>query len=468
MIGAKAFTMDDQLAFARASGDLNPVHVDPEYARRTMYGGVLVHGVNALMWALDRCCAIEGLPGITIRAQFAKPVFLGETVSATRRDEDGSAMIIIASGQTALVTISFAAARKADPSLGEAPAGEWSRAARPLRHSDAEGRRAELPYDPDEGALRAMFPALAREIGDRATGTLALLSRLVGMECPGVDSLFAGLTATVEPKSSRSSFSYRVRRATPAFVPVQMDFSGPDLSGTVAAFFRPAEVVQPAIADLADHVRPGEFASRRALVVGGSRGLGEVTAKLLAAGGADVAITYATGARDAARVQREIQDHGGKCRAYRLDVLDQRDSVQCIAADFGPVDSAYYFATPKITGRRGRAFDPDRLREFEEYYVLAFGQLCASLRRFFPDELSVFFPSTVFIDEPSPENVEYAQAKEAGERAATAFASEKLRVVTRRLPRMATDQTAALMTVQIEDSVAVMLDVIRDVNAAAI
>ena len=44
---------------------------------------------------------------------------------------------------------------------------------------------------------------------------------------------------------------------------------------------------------------PGEFANVRALVIGGSRGLGEITAKIIAAGGGDVWITYRRGKEDA-------------------------------------------------------------------------------------------------------------------------------------------------------------------------
>ena len=48
-------------------------------------------------------------------------------------------------------------------------------------------------------------------------------------------------------------------------------------------------------AQVAHRVRPGIFAGQTALIVGGSRGLGEVTAKLIAAGGGTPIITYQAG-----------------------------------------------------------------------------------------------------------------------------------------------------------------------------
>ena len=43
----------NQLLFSKYSGDYNPVHVDPIYARRSMYGEQVVHGVNTLLLSLD-------------------------------------------------------------------------------------------------------------------------------------------------------------------------------------------------------------------------------------------------------------------------------------------------------------------------------------------------------------------------------------------------------------------------------
>src|SRR5580704_4043548 len=49
----RVFSADDQLAFARLSGDYNPIHLDPVAARRLLFGHAVVHGMHALLWALD-------------------------------------------------------------------------------------------------------------------------------------------------------------------------------------------------------------------------------------------------------------------------------------------------------------------------------------------------------------------------------------------------------------------------------
>ncbi|MEO8334578.1 MAG: SDR family NAD(P)-dependent oxidoreductase [bacterium] len=63
-----------------------------------------------------------------------------------------------------------------------------------------------------------------------------------------------------------------------------------------------------------------DLTGRRALVTGGSRGIGAATARLLARAGADVVIGYRTRAVDADAVVRELRETGVKAAALAADV----------------------------------------------------------------------------------------------------------------------------------------------------
>src|SRR5687768_5604064 len=77
---SRTFTPADVQAFAAVSGDWNPAHVDALAARRLIAGGPIVHGVHALLWALD---ATGPGPGLArIRCTFRQPVRVGEHASA--------------------------------------------------------------------------------------------------------------------------------------------------------------------------------------------------------------------------------------------------------------------------------------------------------------------------------------------------------------------------------------------------
>src|SRR6202035_5889776 len=78
-----------------------------------------------------------------------------------------------------------------------------------------------------------------------------------------------------------------------------------------------------------------------ALITGGSRGIGAAIAKRLAADGANVAITYTTGADPAASVVKEIERTGGKAIAIQADAADAaavKAAIEKTVATFGRLD----------------------------------------------------------------------------------------------------------------------------------
>jgi hypothetical protein len=97
-----------------------------------------------------------------------------------------------------------------------------------------------------------------------------------------------------------------------------MDVAGAGISGSVEAFARRPPATQPRADVVARDVTANEFAGGVALIVGGSRGLGEATAKIVAAGGAHAIITYAAGRDDAQRVAAEIAAAGGRVLCWPM------------------------------------------------------------------------------------------------------------------------------------------------------
>lgn len=74
-----------------------------------------------------------------------------------------------------------------------------------------------------------------------------------------------------------------------------------------------------------------ELTGKRALVTGGSRGIGASIAVALAEKGADVAITYQQAADRAADVVREIEANGRRAVAIRADSADSAAVVRSVA-----------------------------------------------------------------------------------------------------------------------------------------
>ncbi|WP_208640893.1 SDR family oxidoreductase [Streptomyces carpinensis] len=82
------------------------------------------------------------------------------------------------------------------------------------------------------------------------------------------------------------------------------------------------------------HTTPGNpLAGQRVVVMGGSSGIGEASAVLFAADGAEVIIT----GRGQGRLDAAASRIGGKVTTYRLDASD-RPAVDAFFAESGPID----------------------------------------------------------------------------------------------------------------------------------
>ncbi|MFI5179675.1 MAG: SDR family NAD(P)-dependent oxidoreductase, partial [Vicinamibacterales bacterium] len=234
--------------------------------------------------------------------------------------------------------------------------------------------------------------------------------------------------------------------------------------GTVEAFVCPPPTPAPHLAVVGSRVRAEEFAGQRALVIGGSRGLGAAVVALVAAGGGTPLFTYATGRREARALERQIHASGRSAEAVQFDVTGPTTKLAAIASRLG-VTHLYYCATPRIFARRRHPFDAPLFEQFARFYVDGFARVCAALsRRDHP--LTALYPSTTAIDEPLRDLTEYTAAKAAGESLCRVLETTVpgLRILVRRLPRTATDQTMAIVEAAAETPVDVMLPIVRQMQ----
>ncbi|MCT7658325.1 3-oxoacyl-ACP reductase family protein [Mycobacterium deserti] len=83
------------------------------------------------------------------------------------------------------------------------------------------------------------------------------------------------------------------------------------------------------------------LSGRRALVTGGSRGIGAETVRRLASDGAAVAFTYAASATEAEKLVADVTANGGKVVAIQADAADPTQmsaAVERAAAELGGLD----------------------------------------------------------------------------------------------------------------------------------
>jgi len=82
-------------AYADLTSDMNPIHLDPDFAARTPMGGVIAHGtmsLNLIWQALAQSLPATAIAAGTLQLRFVKPVRIGQVVTGRgQRQGDGTA-----------------------------------------------------------------------------------------------------------------------------------------------------------------------------------------------------------------------------------------------------------------------------------------------------------------------------------------------------------------------------------------
>jgi NAD(P)-dependent dehydrogenase (short-subunit alcohol dehydrogenase family) len=465
----RVFSIDDQLAFARLSGDYNPIHLDPIAARRLLFGEPVVHGMHALLWALDGLLA-EAKSAVRIKqlkARFRTAIPLNVDVAlVTRGETTDDVQLELLVDQSKVLTVRVLFEPKSDSDTLIPCEISEQEVCRDPTADELQAARGAVPLCLDPELANRLFPNVARSLPVEQLASLLATTRVVGMEAPGLHSILAGLDLQRSTFASTAADSAQLRYVAQSYDErvsrLELGVAGLGLAGTVTAFMRPAPQEQLPLAALRSLVDPDEFARERALVIGGSRGLGEVAAKLLAAGGASVKLTYHRGAADALRVVSDIASQSGAASCFAYDVLRDAAGLPALVGNWLPT-LLCYFATPHISAMGDRSFSASRFREFCDYYVAGFLECFHAVRVLAPSLSGVLYPSSIFVDELPGTMREYAVAKAAGETMCRCLARAhvEIRFHCPRLPRLATDQTASLITTDLPNPAPTLLAALR-------
>jgi acyl dehydratase len=119
----KVFTDADVRAFSDLSLDVNPLHLDESYAKESIFGGRIVHGM--LVASLFSAILANQLPGegsiyLGQSLSFKAPIYLGDEITATveiikiRPDKPIITLATTATNTEGVVVIEGEAVVKAD------------------------------------------------------------------------------------------------------------------------------------------------------------------------------------------------------------------------------------------------------------------------------------------------------------------------------------------------------------------
>jgi hypothetical protein len=459
-------TPDIHRIFYELSGDYNELHTNSIAARRMIFGGAVVHGIHLLLQAFENMPRIdvENLGFSTLKAVFVKPVFIDEEIEICYSVNESSGNIKITSNHSVKleIDVTFTTNHNFNDHL---VIDALPIKAEPIDVAEGEiieqQGDIELFYKIDFG--HRIFPRITKHFNKFCLASLLGTTRIVGQLCPGKNSVYSELEMIEENSNiNDNKMHYKAIKYDKRFNLAKINVNASCLSGKISAFLRPEAAKQEKYADIKKHVKSGEFSGQRALIIGGSRGIGEVTAKILCAGNAETVITYNNGKQDADRIVDEISSQDGKISCMKLNVLE--DSLEEVLNCINKPTHIYYFSTPHIGTSTSKFIDREKLIEFMDFFVIGYQKLFEIA---YNEELKgVFYPSTEFLDNISDNFIEYSIAKSAGEAMCKQLQMQykKTTIYAPRLPKMKTDQTISLFKSSYSETFQTMITEIRKFN----
>jgi hypothetical protein len=457
-LASRKFSLDDQILFAEFSGDFNPIHVDPVRARRTLFGGCILHGVNGVLWAMDQLSLLLKESFGSFSCNFLKPIPLDVKVDLHWDAAARTAKLIIGNEVATVILLSDDKdfTKGADVALKTRKRLNSPRMIDLAIDSDF-CEDIDICYRGKVGFGEELFPSFIGTYGLGNLVEMAVATEIVGMELPGLNSLFTQLKVEFTKQAFKFP-KFESIKIDERFGLLNMSYRAIHSRFEIEAFFRDPPAIMPSLKQIAPYIDKDEFRDVKALVVGGSRGLGELTAKIISLGGGSVTATYNLGESDARAFADDLIKAGLDCQICHFDV------TKSYLGNLETFDQLYYFASPKILIESKRPSDDNLYERYLSVYVDSFKNI-ANMFLAGNSNKGIFYPSTIFIDAPDKDFAMYSRVKALGEKVCIALEDHVgVKIMRPRLPRMKTDQTLGLPDEAMENSLSVMLPLIREMR----
>lgn len=390
------FSIKDQQLFSRLSGDYNYIHLDHEKARRSIFGSLIVHGINLVLTSLDFLSKQKPILHCKdISAEFIRPVYLNEPTDFLYKCYKTKCHIEIIQNKKSSVKILL------------------------LFNNSQRNKEKKILFEQYNGLInkinlnlfKAYYPHLTLNKANLKLSELLVASKIVGMIEPGEHSLFSKINIRLETHNLDQKVFIKKLDEIQALQLVFQEILTSSYVFLIKAFKLKAPVNQRPMEVLRQYVPKTRFLGDNSLVVGGSRGLGELTCKCLTLGGSGVSFTYHNGKKDAIRLLAELKKFGRNINALRLDIKFHDPNV--LFDSSRKFTRLYYFATPKILYNHAEYIDTELLKLMNEFYNIYFLRVAEAFVK--NGGQYIFYPSTVLINEPILSLKEYILAKKSGE-----------------------------------------------------
>jgi acyl dehydratase/NADP-dependent 3-hydroxy acid dehydrogenase YdfG len=450
-IGSKIYKNRDQIQFAKTSRDFNKIHTDKVFARKLIFGEQIVHGINILLTALSYLKE-KNFKISNICCNFLNPVFLNSKVDFFKTHKNNN-IIIHVKIENELKSV-FTLSKKTK--VNEIKDIRTKKIKKINLKENIKLINNTLDFKSfnlktNEIKIPKKFSNLLKILNKTQIQEILSISFFVGMICPGKYSLISSIDINLHSgRKTCRDVSFKVKKKDNRFNRFEIHFSN-NIYGKVFAFSYKVPS-QKKMSFFKKRINKNiSLYKKNSLIIGGSRGLGEDTSKILASAGSNIILTYLIGKQDAKKIKNEIESETNvKCKTLKLDLSN--NSFLKKIRKLKEIDFLFYFATIKIASNK--SFNYELYKKYKRIYCLNFLKICKILNQISNRKINVFFPSTIFINEKHNKYSEYIRAKKDSEKVIKKINKnlKKIKVISVRLPVMNTSQNISIFNQNKPDS----------------
>ena len=460
-IGSKIYRNSDQAQFANTSKDFNKIHIDKIFARKLIFGEQIVHGINILLTALsflkEKNSKIRN-----IGCNFLNPIFLNYKVDFLKIKKNSS-IIIYVKVKSELKCIFYLREEIKVNKIKRIEAKKLKKINLKKKIKISKSALNFKAYNLETNKIKIpkKFLKILKILKKKQIQEILSISFFVGMICPGkyslISSIDINLYSGLEPYSD---IFYKIKKKDRRFNRFEIHFSN-TIFGKVFAFSYNVPF-QEKLSFFKKRIKENiSLYKKNSLIIGGSRGLGEDTSKILASAGSNIILTYFIGKQDAKKIKKEINRHTNvKCKTLKLD-LSNSSFIKKIKK-LKKIDFIFYFATIKIISTK--IFNFELYKKYKKIYCSNFYKMCKIINQISSNQIKVFFPSTIFINEKQKKYSEYIRAKKDSEKIIKKINKnfKRVKVISVRLPVMSTSQNISIFNQRKKNSQNLLIPIIKN------
>ena len=449
-IGSKKFKQSDQNQFANISKDFNPIHVSEIKSRKLIFGEQIVHGVNILLSALIFARKNISFQPKEISCYFYKPVFLNQKIEFFIRKQKEDVNLYVKNNKTIHCLINL----KKISIINKINKRKKSLNIKIIKKVNIKKiidfNFKDFNFEDSYSIEKSNF-----KLGEKYQKHIDILSKenikdilslsfFIGMMCPGKFSLLSKIKIAIDNSIKiKKNMNFQLIKYDDNYNSYKVNFLG-SIYGEIDAF-KYQQANQEEFIKIQKRVTKNIFKNTNSLIIGGSRGLGELTSKILAAGNGNLTLSYNYGKKEAEKIKSEINSGvNNKCKILKLSLPIK--NLEKVIKKFKNYNYIYYFTTPKIKSNQGKDFDNKLYKKFNFYYVNTFIKICILFNKYSSKKTKIFFPSSTYLDTHETTFREYVRSKKLAEKRIKLL-NKKLKNVqisSFRIPPMQTDQNSSI------------------------